>query len=279
MNILDKTKVLSSQKRKSIMAFTDFGKLFVSLLFVSCVAFTSPCIGSYADDFYGDGQGGSFQNLASCEAPSAAHHLEEAAAEIHNYLHDIGHSTGSQAHSFEDAAARIHNLLHDAVGGNATVEHAWHEFVLTLRRSGLTKGDSQLRRMFRRLRGDFVKIHLLIGCDWGFFQNSIIACRKISRLHTFAESAAKIHDYLHDYHNGAVAVGSAAHDLDDMANDLHDVVHDIDAAIPVLMETWYNFAEALMDSGLLDTDLKAKVLFDSVSHAFDELSVLLGDCT
>ena len=50
-------------------------------------------------------------------APSASHELEEAAHEIHEYLHDnYGSSFG--AHGLEDAAVVLHDDLHDWSNGN-----------------------------------------------------------------------------------------------------------------------------------------------------------------
>ena len=91
-------------------------------------------------------------------APSLSHELEEAADEIHEYLHD-NYGTSYGAHELEDAAAALHDVLHEWEQGNATeaevevewdtTKDEWKNFEKTIKRAKVLKrGDDELDDLY-----------------------------------------------------------------------------------------------------------------------------------
>ena len=223
--------------------------------------------------------------LVQCGVPSASHHFEEAAAAIHEYLHDNYEGThpdlGSDAHDLEKVATIFYGSIHEEEQILGQVNEGWFEFVRTyLRSSAWIRFDLRLRRhVFEAWMTGF-EMYLQVGCDeTRKLPRNLLTCEVVDLSHDFDEITAEIHDHIHDLYGAwNPALAEEAHALDEITAFMHELYHDIGALIPELGETWHLFVEAIEESGLIDTDPNLKELFESTEQAFAELNSLLGDC-
>lgn len=106
------------------------------------------------------------------DAPSASHHLEEAASGIHEYLHhNYGDSYGS--HALEERSSELHGVLHDWQHGEATeadvdmqmkeVKSAWNNFRQTIMPAGLLNaGDYALEELYEEVKDSYKDVRFLL---------------------------------------------------------------------------------------------------------------------
>jgi hypothetical protein len=105
-------------------------------------------------------------------APSASHHMEEAAEELHEYLHD-NYTTSYGAHGLENAAVLCHDTLHDWSNGNATedatqatfdaLKVALNSFKDTAEGAGiLDAGDDELDDLVKEAKDAFKALKTLM---------------------------------------------------------------------------------------------------------------------
>ncbi|MBT8136084.1 MAG: hypothetical protein KJO54_03615 [Gammaproteobacteria bacterium] len=105
-------------------------------------------------------------------APSASHHLEDAATAIHDYLHDE-YSSSFGAHGMEEASDALHSILHDWSHGEATeaevvvakdaLKEAWNNFRQTINPAGiLNSGDTQLDDMYQEVKSAYKEVRWLL---------------------------------------------------------------------------------------------------------------------
>ena len=105
-------------------------------------------------------------------APTASHHFEEAAAAIHEYLHDTyGDSFGS--HGLEGSGSALHQILHDWQHGEATeadvamgmeeLKLDWNNFRQTIFPVGLLNaGDTTLDDLYEAVKDTYKEVRFLL---------------------------------------------------------------------------------------------------------------------
>ena len=105
-------------------------------------------------------------------APSASHQLEEASAEIHEYLHD-NYTFSYGTHDLEEASAELHHFLHEWQHGEATesdvvaaftkVKNAYTNSQFQLRNGGiLNNGDEELELLFEHVKVTYKHVRFLL---------------------------------------------------------------------------------------------------------------------
>ena len=78
----------------------------------------------------------------SPKAPSASHGLEEAAADLHHYMHQ-NYSSSFGSHGMEVSAGALHHQLHEWADGNAT------ECDVITARDGVEASHADMTTQFR----------------------------------------------------------------------------------------------------------------------------------
>lgn len=105
-------------------------------------------------------------------APSAAHHFEEAAAELHEYLHHE-HSNSYGSHGLENHGDALHGTLHDWVHGDATeadvvaskeaLKLEWNTFRQTIIPAGvLNNSDATLDDLYDATKNAYKELRFLL---------------------------------------------------------------------------------------------------------------------
>lgn len=103
---------------------------------------------------------------------TASHELEEAVAEIHEYLHDNYGQTFT-SHGFEVSADELHGALHDYSAGSATeedvvmkmedVKQAWNTFRQSIIPAMvLNMGDDELDGLYAVVKDAYKEIRFLL---------------------------------------------------------------------------------------------------------------------
>ena len=107
------------------------------------------------------------------EAPSASHHLEEAAEAIHEYLHD-NYPSSYGSHALEDSAVILHDDLHEWAMGNVpesqiaadwdVVVADYKNFKQTINQAKvLNEGDDELDDLFDETKEAFKDLRALLN--------------------------------------------------------------------------------------------------------------------
>jgi len=105
-------------------------------------------------------------------APSASHRLEEAAANIHAYLHHQYHA-GYGSHELEEAAGEMHHALHEWDHGELTeaeivavqedLKVAWLNYIQTITPAGiLNSGDMELGDLQQDVKTKYKELRFLL---------------------------------------------------------------------------------------------------------------------
>ena len=105
-------------------------------------------------------------------APSASHHLESAAAAMHEYLHHH-YDSSYGSHDLEIAADELHGVLHDWSDGNATeaevvmseevLKRAWNSFRQSIIPAGvLNAGDTGLDTLYETVKEEYKALRFLL---------------------------------------------------------------------------------------------------------------------
>ena len=105
-------------------------------------------------------------------APSASHHFEEAAADIHEYLHD-NYADSYGSHGLEAKGTALHGVLHDWQHGEATeadvvkamdaLKLEWNNFRQTINPAGvLNTGDIDLNDHYEAVKDAYKEVRYLL---------------------------------------------------------------------------------------------------------------------
>jgi len=105
-------------------------------------------------------------------APSASHRLQEAADNVHAYLHN-NYQGGYGTHELEEAAAAMHSALHgwdhgdlteaDIVAVQEDLKAAWLNFIQTITPAGiLNNGDIELEGLHQDVKTKYKELRFLL---------------------------------------------------------------------------------------------------------------------
>ena len=105
-------------------------------------------------------------------AASASHKLEQAAMDIHGYLHHNYHSSYG-SHELEEVVATLHDALHELEHGGLKesdilaveeeLKAAWNSFRQTLIPAGLlASGDAMLEEKYRLVKMSYKDLRFLL---------------------------------------------------------------------------------------------------------------------
>lgn len=105
-------------------------------------------------------------------APSASHQLEEAVAEVHEYLHQH-YASPYGSHRFEETAAALHGALHHWQRGEATEKEilalfqdtkaAWKDYRFQVTTGGLLhSGDETLASLHQEIKDSYKNLRFLL---------------------------------------------------------------------------------------------------------------------
>ena len=105
-------------------------------------------------------------------APSASHRLEEAAGDMHAYLHHH-YGSGYGSHELEEVAAEMHDALHewdhgelgeaDIVAVQGGLKAAWLNFIQTITPAGiLNNGDMELEDLHQDVKTKYKELRFLL---------------------------------------------------------------------------------------------------------------------
>ena len=105
-------------------------------------------------------------------APSASHHFEEAAADLHGYLHHH-YPSSYGSHGLEEQGSVLHAILHDWQHGHATeadvvatmdaLKLEWNTFRQTIIPAGvLNTGDVDLNDHYEATKDAYKEVRYLL---------------------------------------------------------------------------------------------------------------------
>ena len=105
-------------------------------------------------------------------APSASHRLQEAAGDLHSYLHHH-YSAGYGTHELEDSAGAMHSALHDWQHGEMTesdidamaveLKAAWLNYLQSINPAGvLNNGDMELETLYETVKTSYKELRFLL---------------------------------------------------------------------------------------------------------------------
>ncbi len=106
------------------------------------------------------------------DATSASHHFEEAAAEIHEHLHD-NYANSYSSHDLEALGSALHDSLHDWSHGEATeadvvqkmdaLKLGWNNFRQAIIPAGLLNmGDDTLDELYISVKAAYKRVRFLL---------------------------------------------------------------------------------------------------------------------
>jgi hypothetical protein len=105
-------------------------------------------------------------------APSASHRLQLAAENIHAYLHH-NYQAGYGTHELEEAAAAMHDALHEWDHGELTeadivaiqedLKASWLNYIQTITPAGiLNNGDMELETLYQDVKTKYKELRFLL---------------------------------------------------------------------------------------------------------------------